>query len=284
MEALIYEEHRQQMPVLKINKVCLVDADYIKHVSFSRAEKIIQQEMIEDLVTMKKVHRTEALGMCEDLILLIRDPMVFCFSGKSYNTFRYKIAIEKEYKGNRKRNDLSIEEAKLKAELMQESMEAIINSHVCLLFDDLEADDLLSMLQDEHTYIYSNDKDLKQIPGLHYNKVTNKVDYVSPDEAYRFLAIQMLTGDSTDNICGLVGVGPKNAEKILEGVSHKNTMNAVYKAYKKKYGIIKGTDLFAHNWMLIKLKMNHGEYFIEKYKSAFSLIENIKKNILSLNP
>ncbi len=284
MEPLIYEESKLQGPVIKMNKVCLVDADFIKHIAFSRGQNVIAKEMIEDLVTIKKVHRAEAIGMCEDLIRHIRDPIVFCFSGKSYNTFRYKLALEKEYKGNRKHADLSIEEIKAKTEIMQEVMESIINNYVCLIFDDLEADDLLSMLQDEDTYIYSKDKDLLQIPGLHYDHQSGKVISVTPDEAYRFLATQLLTGDSTDNICGVAGIGPKNAEKILKDVSPKNLMNAVYRQYKLKYGIIKGTDLFSQNWMLIKLRMNHGEYFMEKYKSAFSLIESIKKNNLSLTP
>lgn len=192
---LIYNEQKKQRPSVKIGKVCLLDADFIKHITHSRAMKSIEQEMIEDLATMKKVHRVEALGMCDDIIEQIRDPIIFCFSGKSYNTFRYKIALEKEYKGNRKKTDLSVDEAKLKMELMHEAMEVIMAKHVCLLFDDLEADDILCMLQDDDTYIYSKDKDLKQIPGLHYNIETNCIEELSPDDAYRMLAMQLLTGE-----------------------------------------------------------------------------------------
>ena len=269
---------------LKMNKVCLVDADYIKHITSSRASKIIEKEFIEDLPTMKQVYRVEALGMCSDLLHKIRDPMIFCFSGKSYNTFRYKISIQKEYKGNRKNDNLTFEERKLKLELMNEAMEAIMAEHVTLIFDDLEADDIVSMLQDDDTYILSKDKDLKQIPGYHYNFETNKTVLITPEEAIRFLATQLLTGDSTDNIMGIKGCGPKTAEKILKDVTDKNLINAVFKEYKRVFGIIKGTDLFCQNWMLIKLRMNHGEYFMKKYESAFSLLENIKKNHLTLNP
>lgn len=83
---------------------------------------------------------------------------------------------------------------------------------------------------------------------------------------------------------GIKGCGPKNAEKILKDVTDKNLINVVFKEYKRVFGIIKGTDLFCQNWMLIKLRMNHGEYFLKKYESAFSLLENIKKNHLTLNP
>ena len=83
---------------------------------------------------------------------------------------------------------------------------------------------------------------------------------------------------------GIKGCGPKNAEKILKDVTDKNLINVVFKEYKKVFGIIKGTDLFCQNWMLIKLRMNHGEHFLKKYEAAFSLLENIKKNHLTLNP
>lgn len=271
-------------PKLQLNKICLIDADFIKHVAHSRAAKIIEKEWIEDLPTMKKVIRAEAVGMCDDIAFKIRDPLIFCFSAKSSNTFRYKIALEKEYKGNRKNDNLTLEELKIKLALMDEALEAIVNEKVCLIFEDLEADDILSMLQDEHTYIYSRDKDLKQIPGLHYDEQTNEVTMVTPEAAYRFLALQMITGDTTDNITGIKGIGPKNAEKILSQVSDRNVFNAVYREYKKKYGIVKGTDLFCQNWLLIKLRMCHGDYFCKKYESAFSLVENIKKNILNLKP
>lgn len=279
---LKYNDFREG--VIKENKVLLIDADFIKHVTSSRASKIIEEEMIEDIPTMKKVYRVTALGMCEDLNMKFSDPKIFCFSGKSYNTFRCSVSFSKEYKGNRKRNDLSVEEQLLKLELMKEAMDSIIQEYVSLIFDDLEADDILSMLQDDDTYIYSKDKDLKQVPGFHYDESSDSVIKISPGEAYRFLATQMLTGDSSDNIPGLPGVGPKNAEKILTDISDKNAISEVYRQFKKKFGIIQGTDLFVENWMLIKLRMARGEHFITKYKSAFSLLENIKQNFLTLNP
>lgn len=282
---MVYQTFKEsQTPTIRINKICLVDADYIKYVTDSRAQKIIAEEMIEDIPTMKKVYRVEALGICEDIEYLIRDPLVWCFSGKSYNTFRYKLSISKKYKGNRQNTKLSEEELKLKLMLMNEAMEAIINKYVCLLFEDLEADDIISMLQDENTYVFSKDKDLLQIPGTHFNISDQKTYDVSEEEAVSFLAHQLITGDSTDCIPGIHGFGPEKAKKALLGVTEKNMIQAVYKLYRTKYGIIKGTDLFCENWMLIKLRINHGEHFKEKYKSAFSLIENIKNKFLSLNP
>lgn len=270
--------------ILRTNKICLLDADFIKHITDYAAQKIITQEFIEDVEEMKRCYRITALGMCENIVTFIRDPIIFCFSGKSKNTFRYHVAIEKEYKGGRKKDEFSVEDELLRLDLMHEAMMAVIKDYVCLLFDDLEADDLLCMLQDEDTYIHSKDKDLKQVPGWHYDKEKHDIFEVTPEEAYTFLAKQLLTGDSTDCIPGIKGIGPKTADKLLKDVDPKNMINFVFKQYRAKYGIIKGTDMFCNVWQLVKMRECHGEHFMKKYESAFLLRDSIKKNNLTLNP
>jgi 5'-3' exonuclease len=89
---------------------------------------------------------------------------------------------------------------------------------------ELEADDLMAIYSTEATekgvssLVASIDKDLKQIPGYHFDFVKNKLIFVSEEEAHRNLYTQMLTGDATDGIPGIKGVGPKTAEKLLKGV------------------------------------------------------------------
>jgi len=46
------------------------------------------------------------------------------------------------------------------------------------------------------------------------------------------MCIQMLTGDSTDNIHGLKGIGPKKAEKLLKDVPTKDMLEAVGNAWR----------------------------------------------------
>lgn len=262
--------------ITRENKICLMDADFIKHITDDRAQKVITREMIDDYDMMKLCYRTHALEMCEQLSYYIRDPIIFCFSGRSKNTFRYHVAIEKEYKGKRPLSDTF--------DLMTEAMQAVIEEYVTLLFSDLEADDLLCMLQDEDTYIYSRDKDLLQVPGLHYNKEEKKIYEITTEDSIRFIAKQLLTGDGTDGIPGLNGTGEKKAEKLLNGVHYKSMINFVMKQYCKQYGVVKGTDLFANNWTLLKMRGNYGEHFTKKYEEAFILRDAIKKNNLTLNP
>jgi 5'-3' exonuclease len=67
--------------------------------------------------------------------------------------------------------------------------------------------------------VVSIDKDMAQIPGWHVNPTKDDFPrWVSEEEADYFLALQWLTGDSTDGIPGLPGIGPKKAEKLLGGL------------------------------------------------------------------
>ncbi len=104
---------------------------------------------------------------------------------------------------------------------------------------DMEADDLVSIWAYEAREmgciytIVGIDKDLLQIPGNHYNFNKKTHRFIDDDEAHRLLMIQCLTGDNTDNIPGIKGVGPKKAEKILEGISTDVMWRYVKKAWQE---------------------------------------------------
>lgn len=79
----------------------------------------------------------------------------------------------------------------------------------------LEADDLLGILATETTgdIIWSLDKDLKQIPGLHL--MDDDVCEISQEEADFFFYFQTLAGDTVDGYLGAPGVGEKQATTML---------------------------------------------------------------------
>ena len=74
------------------------------------------------------------------------------------------------------------------------------------------------------TTICSYDKDLRMIPGRHYDFKKDILFTVTEEEGMLAFYKQLLTGDSTDNIPGLEGVGPKTAAKILEGIDDEKGM------------------------------------------------------------
>ncbi|RWM84318.1 hypothetical protein [Mesorhizobium sp.] len=82
----------------------------------------------------------------------------------------------------------------------------------------LEADDLLGIYQTQadpgETCIWSLDKDLKQVPGLHLRD--DEIITITKEEADRFHLYQTLAGDVTDGYSGCPGVGKEVARRALE--------------------------------------------------------------------
>jgi len=102
----------------------------------------------------------------------------------------------------------------------------------------LEADDVLGILCTRHpdkTILWSGDKDLKQIPGLHLDNDGN-VYQITQNQADVYFYRQTLTGDSTDGYPGCPGVGPKTAERLIpeEGFTEASAWRTVVAQYKKK--------------------------------------------------
>lgn len=120
--------------------------------------------------------------------------------------FRIETATVMPYKGNR---------TQAKPLHWQAIRDYLVQWHCAEITDGYEADDALGINQTEDTCIATIDKDLDMIPGAHYN--WNKVKYyhVTEAEALRFFYIQLLTGDSVDNIPGLPGIGAKKAAAHL---------------------------------------------------------------------
>jgi 5'-3' exonuclease len=143
----------------------------------------------------------------------------------SPETFRHRLATIKEYKGNRDKTHKPVHFAAIK--------EYIVNHHNPVIIPDLEADDILGIMQDKDTVICSIDKDLDMIPGDHYNFVTGERYWVTDDDAIYCYYKQLLTGDATDNIRGIPGVGDVAAARILDGLQGPEAMEeAVRRAYE----------------------------------------------------
>ena len=102
--------------------------------------------------------------------------------------------------------------------------------------ENQEADDAIGIraysLGENDYIICSIDKDLDNLRGHHYNFVKNERYYITESQAIKNFYRQLLTGDRTDNIPGLAGIGPKKAEKILKDC---NTEEELYKAVLKAY-------------------------------------------------
>lgn len=130
------------------------------------------------------------------------------------NNFRKDVSPE--YKANRK--------DKIPPVWLQSCREFLVTEWKAIVTDGIEADDALGINQTERTILCSIDKDLKQIPGKHYNFVKKEFFEVTPIDGLRYFYKQLLIGDTTDNIFGIRGIGPKKAEKIIDPLTEEKDM------------------------------------------------------------
>jgi DNA polymerase-1 len=113
-----------------------------------------------------------------------------------------------------------------------------------------EADDYLRIWANQCTaqgleyVIVSIDKDLLCIPGKHYrlrtknrNGMEGELIEVSQEEAIRHYYEQLIKGDMTDNIPGVLGIGPKIAAAMLKDCKTEEEMQEkTVSAYIGAYG------------------------------------------------
>lgn len=122
--------------------------------------------------------------------------------------------------------------------------------------DYIEADDYLGLAAFYHkntSVIVTVDKDLDTVPGRHFNPVRKEHYFVEEEDAERIFWQQMLVGDRSDNIQGIVGIGPVRARRIIKDASATEDMpGAVYNYYADEFG--QGTDdMFSMNQALLRI-------------------------------
>jgi DNA polymerase I len=138
--------------------------------------------------------------------------VILCFSGPSDKCFRK--ALLPSYKHNRKGCN--------KPDLYYELRDWFMATYEWKQYDNLEADDcmgIMATMKPGKYIVCTIDKDLKQIPGDHFNWDKDE-SYLTIDDLQADLWFyqQVLTGDSTDGFSGCPGIGPAKAGKILLGL------------------------------------------------------------------
>lgn len=164
----------------------------------------------------------EACGQTKDFLIFLTGP----------DNFRNDVAKTRGYKANR-----ADAVKPIRFDVARDFFFDHKRSHVAC---NEEADDLLGIAMTESKgqgIIASSDKDLHCIPGRRYNWDTGDKYVVSPWHAHLWFMHQVLAGDSTDNIPGLPGMGPKTAMADLRGFTELRDMWQMVKThYTAKYG------------------------------------------------
>jgi 5'-3' exonuclease len=155
--------------------------------------------------------------------------------------------ISKEYKSNRQPNPI-----------VNCLRKAYISKNNAIYSDTLEADDLIAdrakELGEFKCIIVTMDKDMTQIGGFIYNfyrkpslkdEEGNAIEvfkrkglsYTTKFDGQKFLAKQLLQGDSCDVVKGLPKYGAVKAAKIIDPITNTfGLIKAVVAEYKKVYG------------------------------------------------
>jgi hypothetical protein len=209
-------KQKKGMPFQK----CFIDADSI----------IYRIAVTSDSVAQAKKYYDKAI---EDIVWdTASDEGVVAVKG--VGNFRFQVA--EDYKGQRGTSKVDPNVIKIRKAVTEYAWSL---GH--FKSDNCEADDVVSIWAQEameagvHYVIAHIDKDIDMVEGWHYNFTKKKLYYIDEHEGFYKMCIQMLTGDATDHIQGLKGIGPKKAEKLLADVPTGKLLEVVREAWKDKH-------------------------------------------------
>lgn len=171
--------------------------------------------------------------------------------------FRHRIAKTRPYKGSR--------DDKRRPTYEKEVRQYIIENYDTYIAEDEEADDMLGIQATKAgphgAVIVTLDKDLDQIPGLKYNYLHDVGYDVTENQAWYNFCVQLMTGDATDDIPGLPGIGPGKAKKALHGL--EDDPNAMMEEVVRMYQIHSGKedwyDYLKEQGQLVYIRRKEGE-------------------------
>ena len=239
-----------------------------------------------------KIDRLMDLANCNSYIMFVT------------TNLNFRDQLVDDYKANRADIERPINLAWAKKWAVQN-----LNTH---FHKGMEADDLLGTHQTDNTVIWSLDKDLRQIPGMHLDDATEKVITITEEgrledrgkkiyfDGTIGLYFQMLTGDSTDHILGCgkrelttyksgakkgqeyykrKGIGPKAALKLLDGCSLDDALDIVVAEYKKVHDDDWQAQLETQANLLFMVRKQYGEiiqrWTYDKREEYFDLVKGV---------
>lgn len=199
--------------------------------SFDSAEELkewasFEGEDVKDLevtVSIKPVPDAVAKSILSHLYKEVTDylqPNQIRLFIESKSSSDVRRALYPEYKSNRSIKPYHLEN------LMSFAKDRL-GAEVC---EGHESDDAVTMVAYDARskgipyVIVAQDKDLDTVAGAHYNPIKKEWYVVDDHEASFNFYVQLLMGDSADNIPGLYGIGKIKASKLLEDCANELEM------------------------------------------------------------
>ena len=185
-------------------------------------------------------------GVMKTLLKIVKDyaPHYMIFALESKTPTKRK-QLYKDYKANR---ETPPEDLKVQIEPLINMIESF--NITTISRDGFEADDIIASISKHYrnndelnVFIVSNDKDLLQLVGdnvyiLRYAKGMDNLEVFDREQVKKKMSLYpeqildylALTGDSSDNIPGVRGVGEKTALKLI---SHFKSFEQIYKQIQR---------------------------------------------------
>ncbi|WP_319413847.1 hypothetical protein [uncultured Cohaesibacter sp.] len=163
------------------------------------------------------LHDISEIGETDEILFVFSDPKV-----------NWRKLFEPTYKEDRKATRKPLAYWSVREEIEKKFPNTVAPT--------LEADDLMGILMttpsDYERVLWSLDKDLKQIPGLHISD--DEVVRISKADGDYFHMYQTVAGDITDGYSGCPGVGGTLAERFLKEGTAFEPYKHVLKSGKRK--------------------------------------------------
>lgn len=180
---------------------------------------------------------------------------------KGKGNFREAVSVTRVYKGNRDVTHRPKYEHEIRQYLKEhwkaEEVDGMEVDDKCAIEQSKDMEQSFDLFRPK-TIIASIDKDLDQVPGWHYNFMRKERYWVDEAQAERNFYLQLLTGDPSDNIQGIKGLGPAGAAALLDGAaSGKEMYLRCEAAYKEAYA--DGMAVLTEMANLVYLRRAEGE-------------------------
>lgn len=230
--------------------------------------KYVEEHFPDSDYTVTKKSAPDPLSFCLHSMKRMVEGILEAVDAADYKIFltgtdNFRKDIYPEYKANRAESS--------KPTYYNELRDYLVSKYGAIVVDGMEADDAVAIEYNnlflcKHPdgllpVICSIDKDLDTVSGQHYNwnKPEQGMYWVSLHQASYNFYTQLLTGDATDNIPGIPGIGKAKAAKILDYcVTDSEMYAAAVKAYYDHYA----KDILERNAQLLHMKRSRNDKWI----------------------
>jgi 5'-3' exonuclease len=198
----------------------IIDADILAYRAASVSEKAT--DWGDGLWTLHAFEQEAALAFDTSLQRILEKTQADSYLLALSDSQNWRKDVLPTYKGNR---------ADTRKPILLNWVREYIRRYECVSAPTLEGDDVIGIVSttksllnpDRQCIICTTDKDLKTIPGKHYNFGKDEFFEITPHQADYWHMMQTLTGDATDGYTGVPGCGPKTAEKIMQRALEEGT-------------------------------------------------------------